>query len=381
MLNISFLLSGQSLLQYAIDIGQTNDIIQRISVAQDTARDPTTDQDTLNQFLPIQYAMISDRDYLVDVLIPYCNSSTELQVALDLAVFTGNLTIVKKLISAGASVNFLANTRYAALSAAMIKPNKPMVEYLLSIGAKPDIMPFATCVGEACKLCHIMMGWPYKCRKVKLPYIPDIHDTYKYLITLILQNSRDINSANSEDGKTALWILCTQSIVCLSLHLVQAGADIHIPSNDGVTPLQTVMRKSLTCTTDMTRRRFIHIATLLICIVTHWSREQWVPLFLKEHDLILEEQPDCVIELVLMLENKFTNPSLLQHLCRTRIVYLLGINSNVKVHELHLPSRLQRFLCFEDIEYVYEEVDFLHNMTKECVHQKKWCLCTMTANK
>ncbi len=383
----------------AIDIGQSPQILERLLIAG--CRDIHMDKDKCGSFSysfisknainhdnntvsPLYVAVKCFKDSFLDLLLQYIPEPVHLKHGLVQAVARGSLYITQKIIKAGADVNDMSAPGGAVLATALQEPNEVLVDFLLKNGANPNIAPMPTWLAFPCKFRNSMMlrhvrQW----NNDNIWNLPNVHAKYRHLMTLVLSYSCNINSVSLDDGATSLWILCTDGFVCLALHLIKSGADVHQPNNDGVTPLQSVIESFTKCFSSVSiTKRLIHMATILTLYITDWSKESWVSTLLTSQKTEEFDEGQMLVppQLVNLLEERSTTPSLLQHIARYSIINALGINSLLKVAKLNLPSRLEKFLLLEDLETLHmdmKEIKELINHKKEMAGHDT-CLCTVT---
>jgi ankyrin repeat protein len=163
--------------------------------------------------------------------------------------FSGSLDIARVLIDAGADVNLKSTDGYTPLFLAVQEKHKPVIEYLLSKGARVDEKngpDGVTALMNACfdeSLDMLMMlvdagaDVNLKSNEGYTPLYNAVQAKETYNIEYLLSKGARIDEKCGPHGLTALFKACTDGALYVAKNLVDAGADVNLKTTQGFTPL------------------------------------------------------------------------------------------------------------------------------------------------
>jgi uncharacterized protein len=139
--------------------------------------------------------------------------SEELGNSLIHEVISGNLPAVKKLVAAGADVNFANVNSFTPLMAAAQRKQLGILKFLLENGASPNPVENSTC---RTALMHACMSGSPAC------------------VDILLSCGADVNERDTY-GMSALMLAAVTGEIEMVQHLVNAGAKLDARTDDGFT--------------------------------------------------------------------------------------------------------------------------------------------------
>jgi hypothetical protein len=155
----------------------------------------------------------------------------------------GHHGMLKYLIARGLSPDFIAGDlwtplciNYMACPEAVVTPlavavktlDLEMIGILLQAGADPNRKSIGI------PPLHLAMGSPFSARE-SVDYYAQMERSHA-AIDLLLQYGADIN-AQSDDGQTFLSKVVSAGLMETAMHLVESGADLHLPGSQGKLPV------------------------------------------------------------------------------------------------------------------------------------------------
>jgi ankyrin repeat protein len=165
------------------------------------------------------------------------------------ACFDGSLDIATLLSDAGADVNLKSSHGYTPLYAAVQNNHKPVVEYLLSKGARIDEKNGQTGATSLYKACFngslniatvlVNAGADVNLKSTDgfTPLYAAVQNKHKPVVEYLLSKGARIDEKIGQKGVTALYQACFIGSLDVVKVLVDAGADVNLKSTEEYTPL------------------------------------------------------------------------------------------------------------------------------------------------
>jgi len=171
--------------------------------------------------------------------------------ALYLASYNGSLEIVTMLVDAGADVHLKPIHGYSPLYAAFENKHKPIMEYLISKGARVDekngpgeiTVLYQACTDSSLDIDIVNLfvdaGADVN-SKTKAGYTPlflAVQNKRKPIVEYLISKGARINEKNGLNDDSALHKACYSGSLEMTKTLVEAGADINILDKIGQKPI------------------------------------------------------------------------------------------------------------------------------------------------
>jgi len=169
--------------------------------------------------------------------------------ALYKACADGSLDIAIVLVDAGADVNLKSSHGFTPLFIAAENKHKPVVEYLLSKGARVNEKngPHElTAIYKACAdglldivtvLVNAGADLNLKSTEGFSPLFAAVQNKHKPVVEYLLSKGARVDEKNGPKGVSALYRACFDGSLDIAKVLVDAGADVNLKSTEGFTPL------------------------------------------------------------------------------------------------------------------------------------------------
>jgi ankyrin repeat protein len=205
-------------------------------------------------FTPLFYAVQKNHKPVVEYLISKGvnvdeKNGQEGSSALYQASYDGLLEIVTMLVDAGADVHLKPTHGYSILYAAFQNNHKPIMEYLISKGARVDekngpieiTVLYQACTESSLDIITLFVDAGADVNsKTKAGYTPlflAVQNKRKPIVEYLISKGARINEKNGLNDDSALHKACYSGSLEMTKTLVEAGADINILDKIGQKPI------------------------------------------------------------------------------------------------------------------------------------------------
>lgn len=182
------------------------------------------------------------------VQAPALLAEENLHLEADRLSSAGDLEKLKSIIDMGLDVNLQSKGGFTLLSSAVTSKQHKVINYLLSKGANPNLVPengispllVATMQNDLPSVAQLLSASATTAQENKDGWFPLIAAAEKPMIGLLLAYGTDPNQKHKATGRSRLHVAAKEGDLKKILLLVSFGADLKLKDNDGRSSLDYV---------------------------------------------------------------------------------------------------------------------------------------------